>query len=411
MSKQSNHVGNGADGAVHDRGLDPATNRECIVLGAGPCGLAVARQLRHEHGVEALTVDRAPAPAWSWRQRYDGFRLNTCGWWSHLPGQRIPLRHGRWPDRQAMVEYFDDYASRQGIELRLGWDVSRIERIDDGWRLNGPDGESMSTSALVVATGNYRKPATPPWPGLESYGGRVVHSADYRNPWPFEGEDVLVVGTGNSAADIAVQLSQHGQRKVWLAVRTPPHVVRRSTFGVPADSFGTVAAKWRVDTVDRIGRVVRKASFGDLSAYGFDEPPLGVYTTMLTKGRIPTLVDDLLRQIKKGLVDVVPAVESFTPTQVLLADGGAVEPDAVVAATGFKRGLSELFDDGDIFDARDEPHGLNATPAADGLWFAGYAEPLEGPLRYIRLHAGPVAAAVAGHLSRRPAGARELAHA
>jgi hypothetical protein len=97
--------------------------------------------------------------------------------------------------------------------------------------------------------------------------------------------------------------------------------------------------------------------------------------------------------------------------QVLLAGGTAVEPATVVAATGFTRGLRELFADDTIVDAHEEPRGLNATPAADGLWFAGFAEPLEGPLRYIRLHAGPVAAAVAGHLSARPAAAPVLVHA
>jgi cation diffusion facilitator CzcD-associated flavoprotein CzcO len=205
-----------------------------------------------------------------------------------------------------------------------------------------------------------------------------------------------------------VQLSRQGRRKVWLAVRTPPHLVRRSTFGVPADSFGTLAAKRRVETVDRIGTLLRKASFGDLSAYGFDEPPLGVCTTMRTKGRIPTLADDLVRQIKRGLIEIVPAVESFTADEVLLADGGGVKPQAVIAATGFTRGLAELFDDEGIVGADEEPHATNAKPAADGLWFAGFAEPLEGPLRYIRLHAGPVAAAVADHLSRRPVHEPEL---
>jgi cation diffusion facilitator CzcD-associated flavoprotein CzcO len=382
------------------------SDEDCIVLGAGPCGLAIARQLGHRHGVKALAVDRAPAPAWSWRQRYDHFRLNTCGWWSHLPGQRIPLRHGRWPGRDAMVEYFDDYASRQQIELRLSWEATRIERTDGGWLVRGSDGEAMTTRTLVVATGNYRTPVVPPWPGLESYRGRVLHSADYRNAWQFEGEDVLVVGAGNSAADIAVQLSPQGRRKVWLAVRTPPHLVRRSTLGIPVDSFGTFAAESRVEIIDRIGRMILKASFGDLSAYGFDEPPLGVYTTMLTKGRIPTLADELVGQVKRGLIQVVPAVEAFTQTRVLLAGGSFVEPGAVVAATGFSRGLSELFDDETIVDADDEPNGLNATAAADGLWFAGFAEPPEGPLRYIRLHAGPVAAAVAAHLSHSPANVR-----
>jgi cation diffusion facilitator CzcD-associated flavoprotein CzcO len=382
--------------------MHPTTraDEDCVVLGAGPCGLAVARQLRHRHGVQALAVDRAPAPAWSWRQRYDRFRLNTCGWWSHLPGQRIPLRHGRWPGREAMVDYFDDYASRQQIKLLLNWQATRIERIDDGWRVRGSDEEAITTRTVVVATGNYRAPAMPRWPGLERYRGRVLHSADYRNPWPFEGDDVLVVGTGNSAADIAVQLSRQGRRKVWLAVRTPPHLVRRSTFGIPVDAFGTLAAESRVTAIDRIGRIIRKASFGDLSAYGFDEPPLGVYTTMLTKGRIPTLADELLRQVKRGLIELVPAVESFTENGVLLADGSVVEPAAVVAATGFTRGLRELFDDEAIVDVDDEPAGLNAIPAADGLWFAGFAEPPEGPLRHIRVHAGPVATAVHAHLGR-----------
>jgi cation diffusion facilitator CzcD-associated flavoprotein CzcO len=300
-----------------------------------------------------------------------------------------------------MVDYFDDYASRQGIELRLGWEVSLVERIDDGWRLRGTDGGLLETRALVVATGNYRKPIIPPWPGLESYGGRLIHSADYRNPWPFEGEDVLVVGIGNSASDVAVQLSRQGRRKVWIAVRTPPHLVRRSSFGVPVDTLAPLALKLQVDTIDRVGRLVRKASFGDLSAYGLDEPPLGIYTTVLTKGRIPTLADELLRQIKKGRIEVVPAVESFTATQVLLADKSAVEPDAVVAATGFTRGLRELFDDETIVDAREEPRGLNETPAADGLWFVGYGEPPEGPLRNLRGVSGRVAEAVASHLSGR----------
>jgi cation diffusion facilitator CzcD-associated flavoprotein CzcO len=259
----------------------------------------------------------------------------------------------------------------------------------------------MTTRALVVATGNYRKPIIPPWPGVESYGGRVVHSADYRNPWPFEGEDVLVVGIGNSASDVAVQLSRQGRRKVWIAVRTPPHLVRRSSFGVPVDTLAPLALKLQVDTIDRVGRLVRKASFGDLSAYGLDEPPLGIYTTVLTKGRIPTLADELLRQIKKGRIEVVPAVESFTATQVLLADKSAVEPDAVVAATGFTRGLRELFDDETIVDAREEPRGLNETPAADGLWFVGYGEPPEGPLRNLRGVSGRVAEAVASRLSGR----------
>jgi putative flavoprotein involved in K+ transport len=88
---------------------------EAVVIGAGPAGLAVARQLDHQHGIKALVLDRAAAPAISWRTRYESFRLNTTGFLSHLPGQRIPLNAGRWPAKEDMVRYFDHYVQRRRL--------------------------------------------------------------------------------------------------------------------------------------------------------------------------------------------------------------------------------------------------------------------------------------------------------
>src|SRR5947199_6907749 len=132
-----------------------------IVIGAGPSGLAVARQLEHQHGITTLVLDRAAAPAISWRKRYDNFRLNTNGFLSHLPGQRIPLTAGRWPTKEDMVRYFDRYVQRQNIEVRLECEVNRIDRAGaGGWTLDTSSGE-IRTSAIVLATGNYRTPTIP----------------------------------------------------------------------------------------------------------------------------------------------------------------------------------------------------------------------------------------------------------
>ena len=132
-------------------------NRDAVVIGAGPSGLAVARQLEHKHGVETLVVDRAAAPAISWRTRYDNFRLNTTGFLSHLPGQRIPLTAGRWPTREDMVRYFDNYVRRQNITLELGCEVNGVVPAAGGWRLDTSSGE-IRTRAVVLATATTARP-------------------------------------------------------------------------------------------------------------------------------------------------------------------------------------------------------------------------------------------------------------
>src|ERR1700754_5320893 len=122
--------------------------RDAVVVGAGPAGLAVARELEHQHGIETLVIDRAAAPASSWRTRYDNFRLNTTGFLSHLPGQRIPLTAGRWPTREDMVRYFEDYVRRQNITLELGCQVNGIVRAARGWRVDTSSG-NIRTRAII----------------------------------------------------------------------------------------------------------------------------------------------------------------------------------------------------------------------------------------------------------------------
>jgi putative flavoprotein involved in K+ transport len=370
---------------------------DAVVIGAGPSGLAVARELQHRHGIRPLVVDRAAVPAISWRTRYDNFRLNTNGFLSHLPGQRIPLTAGRWPSREDMVCYFDRYVQQQNIALELGCEVDRIDRADRGWQLDTSSGE-IRTAAIVLATGNYRTPTIPPWPGLKHFTGELVHSSDFRNAWPYRGRDVLVVGAGNSAADIAVQLADHGARRIWLAVRTPPHLVRRAMGPIPSDVFLEVFARVPASMVDPVFGRVNRLMWGDLSVYGFHQPPLGLKATVEQRGRIPTLADELVTAVRAGQVQVLAAVEAVAADRVILSDGTSVAPQVIIAATGFRRDLESLVGHLGVLDEYGCPRGGFTCHLGDGMFAIGYGIPPRGPLRAIRLNATPLAGHVAEYL-------------
>lgn len=373
---------------------------DVVVVGAGPSGLAVARELGHRHGVSALVVDKAFAPAVSWRTRYDSFRLNTNGFLSHLPGQRIPLSTGRWPTKDHMVSYFDSYVRRQRITVELSCEIHRIDRAGDRWRAQATHG-GICAPAVVLATGRYHTPAIPSWPGIDGFTGTLVHSVDFRNAWPFRGQDVLVVGAGNSAADIAVQLSANGARRVWLAVRTPPHLVPRTIGSIPSDVFLELFERVPAHLVDPVIARFNRLLIGDLSPYGLGRPPLGLKATVEERGRIPTLADELVSAVRAGRIDVVAAVEAFDVNRVLLGDCTDIRPQVIIAATGFQPDLGGLVGHLGVLDDHGNPRGGFATDLGAGLFAIGYGIPPNGPLRAIRRAATPLAARVAEYLHAR----------
>jgi putative flavoprotein involved in K+ transport len=372
---------------------------DAVVIGAGPAGLAVARELDHQHGIKALVLDRAAAPAISWRTRYDNFRLNTTGFLSHLPGQRIPLTAGRWPTKEDMVRYFDHYVAQQNIALRLGCEVHRIDRARGHWQLDTSSGEIRSP-AIVLATGNYSAPTIPAWPGLSGFNGEIVHSGDFTNAWPYRGRDVLVVGAGNSAADIAVQLANDGAGRIWVAVRTPPHLVRRAIGPIPSDIFLELSSRVPARMIDPLIALMTRLMWGDLSTYGFQRPTLGLKATVETRGRIPTLADELIDVVRAGRVEVVGAVKAFESDRVILADDTSVTPQVIIAATGFDTDLDALVGHLGVLDEHGNPHGGFASHIDDGMFAIGYGIPPNGPLRAIRLNATPLARDIAAYLKR-----------
>jgi putative flavoprotein involved in K+ transport len=375
--------------------VDPGIH-DAVVVGAGPAGLAAAATLRAQ-GVHALVVDKAPAVGSTWRAHYDRLHLHTERALSGLPGLPIPRKHGKWVPRLGVVEYLEDYARHHQIALRLSTPVERIDRDDGVWRLETPAFGPLLARVVVIATGFNHTPSVPDWPGKSSFAGWLVHSASYRNAERFRGQHVLVVGTGNSGAEIAVDLAEGGAASVRVAVRTPPNIVPREVIpGVSAQRVGLVLRRLPPAVVDPIAGFVQRIAVGDLTPYGLARAPRGTYTRA-REGQIPILDVGFIDALKAKRVGIVAAVRGFERRDVILEDGSRIQPDAVIAATGFARALESLVGHLGILDGRGAPvvHGPATDPRAPALYFIGFSNPISGNLREIGIDARKIARAVA----------------
>ncbi|MFD4761372.1 flavin-containing monooxygenase [Streptomyces sp. NPDC058439] len=372
---------------------DLTEDRPVYVIGGGPGGLAAAAALR-ERGVRAVVLERSENVGASWRRHYDRLHLHTTRRRSALPGLAMPRRFGRWVARDDVVRYLEKYVEHHELEVMTGVEVSRIDRAPDGagWQLTASGGRMLTGRAVVVATGYNHTPRIPDWSGHDTFTGDLVHASDYRDPAPYTGRDVLVVGIGNTGAEIAVDLMEGGASRVRIAVRTVPHIVRRSTAGWPAQATGILVRRLPVPLVDRAGRLMARIAVPDLAAQGLPRPDTGLYSRA-RDGAIPVQDVGLIDAVKGGRVVPVAAVESFDEDAVVLADGDRITPDAVIAATGYHRALESLVGHLGVLDTRGRPvaHGARTPKQAPGLYFTGFTNPISGMLRELALDARKIA--------------------
>jgi putative flavoprotein involved in K+ transport len=364
-----------------------------VVVGAGPAGLAVAAALSRA-GVPSAVLERGRDVGSAWQARYDSLRLHTARWLSGLPGAPIPRRYGRWVARDDFVAYLREYADHFDVHPEFGVEVHRIDRQGEGWRLETSQG-ARDARAVVIATGYSRVPRLPDWPGRETFAGVLMHSSEYREPSPYRGWHVLVVGAGNSASEIALDLVGVGAR-VDLAVRTPPNIVRRDTFGVPSQLFGIAFNRAPERVMNPLSAALRRVSVPDLSAHGLPAPAGDGFTQFLRTRTVPILDHGFVGAVRAGRIRVVAPVDRVAGPEVYLRDGTILRPHAVLCGTGFRPGLEPLVGHLGALDDKGMPrvHGTATLPDLPGLYFVGVTVELAGLLREIGLEARAVAGAL-----------------
>lgn len=364
---------------------------DVVVVGAGASGLAVAATLKRR-GRAPVVVDGAKSVGATWAGRYDRLCLHTVRRFSGLPFYPIPRSYPRYVPKDLYARYLEDYAKRMGLAVRLGEHVERIHGQDADWIVETAQ-ERLATRAVIVATGRHNVPRVPRWEGMDDFAGLIIHSSEYKSGRDFAGKRLLVIGIGNSGAEIAADLVEQGAARVAVSVRTTPPITSREIAGIPVQVLGMLFAPFPARAVDRLGALLRRFGNGDLRPYRLGKEAWGPFTA-----RRPPVIDvGFLDLLKARRIDVVGDVRHFTRKGVVFADGGQQEFDIVVAATGFTSGLDQLLDAPHALDDRGYPRTDGQYP---GLYFAGYSETPRGQLFESSRGAHKLGATVDSYLER-----------
>ncbi|WP_312883498.1 flavin-containing monooxygenase [Paenibacillus germinis] len=188
-----------------------------IVIGGGQAGLAAGYYLK-KYGLSFLILEVGPEPVGSWLHYYDSLKLFSSAKYSSLPGFPFPGGSNRYPSRDEVISYLREYASKYNMPVKTNTRVEKVEKFNGRFQVTTTSGEILEAESVISATGSFHRPYLPDIPGLAEFRGEVIHSSVYRNTMPYQGQRVIVVGSGNSAVQIGVELSEVSTTT--LAVRT-----------------------------------------------------------------------------------------------------------------------------------------------------------------------------------------------
>jgi putative flavoprotein involved in K+ transport len=310
---------------------------DAVVIGAGASGLAAGYYLRRS-GLRYKILEAAAEPGGSWPHYYDSLRLFSPGRYSSLPGLPFPGEPKEYPSRDEVTEYLRLYSRYFSLPVVTDQRVERVERKDNEFVVHTAPGEVFNADNVIVAIGAFNEPYLPEFRGQDAFEGENLHSASYRGPEPFRGKRVVVVGAGNSAIQIAVELTSVAE--VSLATRGP----------IPF----------------RPQRLLGKDVHFWTRVLGLDLLPVSVVGTagVLDTGSYRAAVE-------LGQPDRRPLFDAFTRQGVIWSDGVEEDVDVVLMATGFKprfpflSGLSVIGPDGDLL------HRKGVSTTESGLYYLG----------------------------------------
>jgi len=345
--------------------------------------LAVGACLR-KAGLDFTILEREHQLGASWRHRYERLHLHTIKRFSSLPFLPFPKGYPRYLPKNLMIEYLEGYAANFSLQPRFGEAVHAVRRDADDWIIEATSG-SLRSPFLVVATGYNAEPAMPSFPGIEKFKGKVIHSADYVNAAPFAGQSVLVIGMGNTGAEIALDLAE-GSARPTISLRDGVHIVPRDLFGVPNQMVAMLATKvMPLRANDTVFPIILDLYLGDLKKFGVKRPRQGILQQVADAARIPVIDVGTVRAISRGAIKVAPGIAEINEDGVVFTGGQHGKFDAIVFATGYRPNYRSFLSTQDVQASEGPPGGDT------GIYFVGFRNSVTGLLRQISNEAVAVA--------------------
>ncbi len=314
---------------------------DTIIIGGGQAGLASGYHLQ-KGGLSFLILEASDQIGGSWPSYYDNLKLFSPATFSNLPGLKFSGNQNRYPKRDEVIQYLKDYKIKFQLPVLFNQQVELIEKDKEGFKVKTLAGDTFRALTIINATGSFNNPFIPAIAGVEVFQGTTLHSSEYRNPKQFYNQKIVIVGGGNSAVQIAVELSE--TNRTTLAVRRPIKFVKQRILGLDIHFW--------------------------LKLIGFDTFPFWRFGRTAPRSNAVNDTDQYKSRITSGNPNQQSMFTTFYENGVIWADGKKESVDTVIFATGFRPQLSYLQSIGAL-DNEGGPLHKAGISIISGLYYVG----------------------------------------
>lgn len=360
-----------------------------LIIGASISGLASAASLK-KLGIQYLIIEKESQIVPTWRNHYERLHLHTSKNLSGLPYKPFDKSIPLYPSRQQVVDYLNDYQKEFDIHPIFNAAALSVRMENNYWITETSD-QTYKSKYVIVATGPFGKPKPIHFNGMESFPGKIVHSYGYKTGKDFKGQKVLVVGFGNSACEIAIDLFEQGAAPT-MSVRSAINVVPRDIFGIPIQRLSLLMSFLPPRLADKMNGSLIRLLVGDITKLGLKKLPYGPLEQFQKHGSAPVLDIGTIKHIRKGHITVRGDIDHIENSKIHFKDGSNDQFNAIVAATGYFRDYADIIKvEATRFDDLNNRIDNQKYFGKDGIYFCGFWISPTGQIREISLDAKKIA--------------------